>query len=178
MSENSTHQPAAPILRDNGVPLVPRRGPHRPLAPSQALTQVQEQRVKALIAKETNELRARVERLEKMLAALTQAPPASGKEKPVSEVEPPAKQEQKPAAAPAQAPAAVKAQAKPAAPDGKAIPLPTANAEISEAAQKIIDRAKSPDLKRALVAIAKKDVPEEVKLKQMEAALKKHEPAS
>lgn len=164
MSENSTHQPAAPILRDNGVPLVPRRGPHRPLAPSQALTQMQEQRVKALIAKETNELRARVERLEEILKSITPAPQASF-------AEPPAKQEPPNAAQ-------VQTLEKLAEPALKTIPLPTATAAISDAAMKIIDRAKSQDLKRALIATAKKDVPEEVKLKQMEAALKKHESTS
>lgn len=169
MSENSTQQPPAPILRENGVPLVRRTTPHRPLAPSQALTSMQEQRVAKIIEKAMAPLRARIEHLEAMIQG-EKAPPAD----PVVNPTPPAPQEEKPKAKAEPKPAAAPPAAKPAAPKQ----LPTATAEISEAAQRIIDRAKNSDLRRALTALAKRDVPDDVKLKQMEAALKKHEPES
>lgn len=155
MSDNNPTQPA-PLLRDNGVPLVRRTAPHRPLAPSQALTSMQEQRVAKIIEKAQAPLLARIAELEKKIGASAAAPTPAV-------VPPTPAVEQKPA---------------PAKPAPASIPLPTANAEISEEAQKLIDRAKSPDLRKALTAVAKRDVPEEVKLKQMEAALKKHQPES
>lgn len=173
MSENSTQQPPAPILRDNGVPLVRRTAPHRPLAPSQALTSMQEQRVAKIVERAQAPLLARIARLEAMIQG-EKSPPTD----PVVKTTPPAPQEEKPKAKSEQKPAAAPAAAKPAAAKPAAPQLPTATAEISEAAQKIIDRARNQDLRRALVALAKRDVPDDVKLKQMEAALKKHEPQS
>lgn len=142
-----------PILRPNGVPYVRNQGPARPLAPSQSLTTLQAKRVEQIVLKLVEPLTMRIKELEE---ALSQKPKAT--EKP--EKAKPAKPDpEKPKVDPVK-PAAV---------------LPTATAEISEDAQKLIDQALNPDLKRALIAIAKKDVPEEVKLKQMSAALARYQ---
>lgn len=142
--------PTQPLVRPNGVPFVKPHGPARALAPSQAFTPMQTKRVEQIFEKLIQPLKQRIEELEKTLKGAKAADKAK------------AKAEEKPAAK--------------AAPQAPATVLPSATAEISEAAQKLIDMAVNPDLKRALIAIAKKDVPEEVKLTQMSAALVRYQP--
>lgn len=114
---------------------------------------MQTKRVEQIFEKLIQPLKERIEELEKALKGAKE-PKAADKAK--------AKAEEKPAAKAApQAPAAV---------------IPAATTEISAAAQKIIDAAVNTDLKRALVAMAKRDIPDEVKLVQMQTALDKYQP--